>query len=140
MKILSEQLAENLSYYITNPKNRCVAKLGKCFYSGKTANKRTEGCFVGRLLKPADRIKADKYFETSKDSSGVTSLIKLRDTIGIELPNIIIDNPYLMDDFQMLHDNMCFWNESGLTLGGKDYLRNVITKYKLDIKPFEKFL
>lgn len=50
-KTLSEQLADNLAYYVNDTSKRCTNGTN-CYYSGETAKKDSEGCFVGRLLTP----------------------------------------------------------------------------------------
>jgi hypothetical protein len=145
MKTLSEKLAENLSYYVENTNRRCytLKKNGDkaCFYSGKTANKKTQGCFVGRLLKPNDRLKADEFFGTDNHfSSDVLGLIKACDSIGIKLPEIITENENLMSYFQSLHDSNSNWDENGLSNTGKHNLEEIIKRFELDKKPFKKFL
>jgi hypothetical protein len=134
-KNLSEQLADNLAYYVNNPNKRCASEMGMCYYSGKTAGKNTVGCFVGRLMKPKDRIKADDY-----GLGSVCSLINDAPSHGIKLPKIIINNWAVMGVFQKLHDGGENWNEKGLSANGKSELRYIISKHNLDAKYFDKFL
>jgi hypothetical protein len=134
-KNLSEQLADNLAYYVNDPNKRCASEMGMCYYSGKTAGKNTVGCFVGRLMKPKDRIKADDY-----GLGSVYSLIKDAPSHGMKLPKIIIDNKDLMGKFQALHDSSENWDEKGLNADGKIRLRSIISIYELELQYFEKFL
>ena len=135
---LSQEIAKNLSYYFGKDK-RCKGETF-CYYSGIKAGKKTQGCFVGRLLAPKDRVKADEYFE-SYDYSDVSALVRLKDYIGIEIPKIIFDNVVLFVRFQLLHDCEQYWNEEfKLTDEGKIFLKDTIKLYNLDIKDFKKFL
>jgi len=134
-KNLSKALADNLAYYVNNPNKRCASEMGMCYYSGKTAGKNTVGCFVGRLMKPKDRIKADDY-----GLGSVCSLIKNAPSHGIKLPKIIVDNKDLMGRFQVLHDSSENWGEKGLNADGKSELCSIISRYKLELQYFKKFL
>jgi len=136
-KSLSEQMADNLAYYVNDPKKRC-ANDNDCYYSGKTINKKTQGCFVGRLLTPEDRLKADSGLESG--SSGVSSLIANSGELGIKIPKVIKDNERLMNRFQKLHDCNEFWTETGLSDEGKTTLYMIIDDFGLEEKFFEKFL
>ena len=139
-KSLSQKLANNLSYYIGQDK-RCISNV-ECYYSGKTINKETEGCFVGRLLLEEDRVKADIFFKENRSiDATVSGLVKYKKRIGIERPKIISDNVNLLDKFQALHDNCMNWNdEYRLTEIGKNLLKEIINNFKLDIKDFENIL
>ena len=86
-KTLSEQLADNLAYYVNDTSKRCKNEYDVCSYSGETISKETDGCFVGRLMKPIDRLKADK-----NSISCVENLLDCAEECGIELPRIIKDN------------------------------------------------
>jgi hypothetical protein len=134
-KNLSEQLADNLAYYVNNTDKRCRTDHGKCSYSGKTIGKNTVGCFVGRLMKPKDRIKADEFGFGSVDN-----LIEDAPSHGIKLPKIIATNKDLMGRFQSLHDSSEYWNERGLNTYGKSELRSIILKFELDVQYFAKFI
>lgn len=133
-KSLSQKLAENLAYFVNNPKKRCVVGY-ECRYSGTTLNLKTKGCFVGALLAPKDRLLADAgEFGTSNQ------LILNGPKAGIKLPKIVSENQSLMKTFQMFHDNEINWSKSGLTDIGKNKLKEIIHGYGLDEKYFEKFL
>lgn len=136
-KSLSEQLADNLAYYVNDPSKRCVV-MTSCYYSGKTANIDSEGCFVGRLLTPEDRLKADEGLTFG--ATGVSSLCNREEELGITIPNIIKENQRLMRNFQFLHDNDTNWDDKGLTNEGKTTLKMIIHDYELEEKYFEKFL
>jgi len=134
-KNLSKALADNLAYYVNNTDKRCITDRGKCSYSGKTIGKNTVGCFVGRLMKPKDRIKADECL-----CGSVGNLIEDAPSHGIKLPKIIIDNEVLMGIFQRFHDSSEYWNERGLNADGKSELRSIILKFELDVQYFAKFI
>jgi hypothetical protein len=133
-KSLSEQLADNLAYYVNDPKKRCVNDTS-CYYSGETAKKDSEGCFVGRLLSAKDRLKADENCVGS-----VGSLIIQAKDFGIKLPKVIKENRLLMIEFQGFHDDKDNWSETGLSNQGKAILIDIIKRYNLEVKYFEKFL
>lgn len=143
-KTLSEQLADNLTYFVNDTSKRCVDRLGSCFYSGesiKHTGKDTEGCFVGRLLTPKDRITADKLLDgIAEGEIAVYGLVRHADEIGITIPKIILDNLPVMSKFQFLHDTIDFWNDKGLSERGKALLATIIKDYDLEEKYFEKFL
>lgn len=143
-KTLSEQLADNLAYYINDPSKRCVDSLGGCSYSGesiKHTGKDTEGCYVGRLLSPEDRITADKWLNDAPFcDTTVTGLVGFSEELGIKIPKIVSDNIPLMSKFQLLHDTDDYWNEAGLTKEGRSKLLFIINQYHLEEKYFEKFL
>ena len=134
-KNLSKALADNLAYYVNNTDKRCRTDHGRCSYSGKTIGKNTVGCFVGRLMKPKDRIKADEFGFGSVDN-----LIEEAPSHGIKLPKIIATNKDLMGSFQRFHDSSENWDERGLNTYGKSELRSIILKFELDVQYFEKFL
>jgi hypothetical protein len=136
-KSLSEQLADNLAYYVNDTSKRCKNDTS-CYYSGVTAKKDSEGCFVGRLLTPEDRIKADKGLTFG--ASGVNSLCNKAENLGITIPDIIKDNEKIMSNFQKFHDSDEYWTETGLTNEGKTTLKMIINDFELEVKYFEKFL
>lgn len=136
-KSLSEQLADNLAYYVNDTNKRCTIG-ANCYYSGESAKKDSEGCFVGRLLSPEDRLKADKGL--TPGATGVSSLCKKEDILGITIPNIIKENQQLMRNFQFLHDIGENWDDKGLTNEGKTTLKMIIHDFELEEKYFEKFL
>lgn len=136
-KTLSEQLADNLAYYVNDTTKRCTNG-EHCYYSGETAKKDSEGCFVGRLLTPEDRLKADK--ELASGISGVEALCGRALELGITIPKIISENKTLVRQFQSLHDNDENWIETGLSINGKSKLKYLITQYILEEKYFEKYL
>ena len=136
-KSLSEKLADNLAYYVNDTNKRCKNDTS-CYYSGETAKKDSEGCFVGRFLTPEDRIKADNGLTFG--ASGVSTLKMRSGELGITIPQIIQDNVKLMGKFQSLHDLNEYWTETGLTNEGKTTLKMIINDFELEVKYFEKFL
>ena len=133
----SQKLAQNLAYYIGADKRCKKASNGACYYSGLSVpDKDTEGCFVGRLMTPEMRAKADEHGLGSVDG-----LIRKHKDYGIKLPKFIIDNEDLMDCFQNIHDNKNYWTDDHfLTQEGKDRLLLVIKEFKLVKKHFKEFL
>ena len=140
-KSLSEKLADNLAYYINKPERRCIDNQSGCYYSGDTAGKKTMGCFVGKLLSPKDRITADQQLiSTASGATGVHALVNYAGLMGIKVPNLIKKNVDVMSTFQILHDNCENWDENGLSEEGKIMLTDIINKYNLEKKYFDKFL
>lgn len=136
---LSKQLADNLSYYIGQD-TRCKNGAG-CFYSGEFAKKpEVDGCFVGRLISPENRVKIDEWVDEEGTDSGVREIIKNQYKIGIELPSIITHNVDMMEEFQSLHDNDFNWYKGQLTEGGKSNLKKIIETYKLNLEYFSTIL
>ena len=132
-KTLSERLAENLEYFVSNPKRRCKDSVNGCRYYGGTLRIKTKGCFVRALMPVAVRKEADK----SEWGIGVSTLIK--DIKGV--PRIITENPHVMCEFQMLHDEDSYWNETGLSVFGKSHLKQIIYDFdELNEEDFKKFL
>ena len=131
----SQKLAENLAYYVGQDKRCKKETTGGCYYSGKTVNKDTDGCFVGRLLTPKMRDLAD-----NKGIGDVYNLIRHAKEFGIKLPKLVSENPGLMRDFQSLHDNKTYWDGLFLSDEGKNWLDSIIKNHKLVRKHFEKFL
>jgi hypothetical protein len=133
-KTLSQILAENLAYYVNDTTKRCVDVDDTCYYSGETVGIDSDGCFVGRFLTPKDRLKADKM-----DIMGVATLIKRGDKYGIDIPSVIRNNESLFVEFQALHDLSGYWGKNELSELGKEKLKEVIQRFSLDGKEFEKF-
>jgi hypothetical protein len=132
-KSLSQKLAENLAYFVNDPKKRCAVG-GECKYSGVTLNLKTKGCFVGSLLAPKDRLLAD-----AGGLSTSYELITNGPKLGIKLPKIVSENQQLMKKFQMLHDDDNYWRKTGLSDEGKDELKRIIALHDLEKKYFDKF-
>ena len=137
MKELSKKLADNLAYYVNDPKKRCSDGT-VCKYSGVSVNKKTKGCFVGKLLSPKDRLKADNGLNAL--GSSVSSLCLHGKRLGIKIPKIIKNNLTIMMAFQGFHDCYLNWKENGLSDRGKYELLQIIEANKLHKKYFKKFL
>lgn len=144
---LSKQLADNLAYYVEDTNKRCygnilggVSTLKGCYYSGTTIGKETDGCFVGRFLKPEDRIKVDKILLGNPHGTDVANLIDIAKENDINIPDIIKNNLKIFEKFQYLHDNEFHWSENSLTNNGRLELKDIIEVHNLDIIEFEKFL
>lgn len=135
-KELSKLLSDNLAYYVANPDGkRCINVNLECRYSGKSIGKNTMGCFVGRLLPSKMRLVIDN----NETTISVDSLVN---TNKYNLPKYMVDNPYMMKQFQILHDENSYWTSTGLSDFGKIELSNILKTYKdiLDEKYFQKFL
>jgi len=143
---LSKQLADNLAYYVEDPKRRCfglseITKQNGCYYSGSTIGKETDGCFVGRFLTPEDRVKADTVLANNDAGSDIINLIKIAPDNDIIIPDVIKNNVELFQLFQQLHDaGEIYWGEGSLTDDGKKKLSKIIRTYALDAAEFSKFL
>lgn len=134
-KSLSQKLADNLDYFVSNPKRRCFLGVYGCKYHGETLGIKTKGCFIGALLPVATRRMLDENKVTN-----IFNVIEYCKENNIKLPKMITDNRNLMSYFQLLHDANHFWNENGLSNEGISELNFIINEYNLDREPFEKFL
>lgn len=136
MKTLSKKIAECIEYYAKDPKKRRNIDGEKCKYSGKTTGKQTKGCMVGYFLTPAQRLKAD-----SREISGASGLIAVDDLyLTMEVPRIVSKNVGLMTDLQNLHDAEGYWDEKGLSVFGKNRVKDIIQDYSLDFQDFKGLL
>lgn len=133
-----EFLLDMLDYYTVDPEGRRCNSDGICFYSPKYAHKegRSEGCAIGRHL-PED---VAKYFDKLK-GAGINSIF--RDTrLLVKLPEWLSDlgMPFL-NRCQQFHDIKLLWGEDiGLSSGGQNMLRDIISTFNLDKSKFEKYL
>jgi hypothetical protein len=130
-KTLSQKLVDNLYYFTSNTKKRCITD-EDCRYHGKSLHLNTKGCFVGALLPP----KVREYL----DDNSYGSVSDIIGDVPEMLPKIIKDNEGLMCRFQYLHDINDNWDANGLTERGVYVLENIIREYKLDEEPFKKCL
>lgn len=111
-------LEETVEYYSQNPEERrCVnSKNGKCYYHGKNAQKKSEGCAVGRLLSNELQLELDENYtlNSKEDNSSVSGIFH-------NLPDDIKDlGKQYLHNLQQLHDQDFYWNnESGLSESGK---------------------
>ena len=121
-------LKETVEYYSPNPeKKRCqgitLEGYKKCYYSGITANKETDGCAIGRLLTLEQRQNIDKNF-----SEGITigGLITNHSTY---LPEDIIELGFsFLEALQDLHDTETSWADEGLSMEGLARVKNIQLK------------
>ena len=133
-KTLSEKLAENLEYFISKPRRRCI-KNGICKYHGKTLGIKTKGCFIGALLP----VKSREILDIEHKDEDIISILQYK-TLNIKMPKIITQNPSLMRKFQQLHDDNFNWGKVGLSIYGENELKNIIENYNLDKEPFNKLI
>lgn len=132
-KTLSQKMAENLLYYTSNPKKRCVDG-GVCKYHGETLGIKTKGCFVGALMSSEQRKWADKNLK--EGASGIMSLKSKAQREGYTLPKIITENVTIMTSFQGLHDCNDYWTEEGLTPSGVSNLDSIIRRFAFNRNDF----
>lgn len=124
---LQDRIIEGLNYYLVDQSRRCINKFSKeCFYSGDSAgNGSSDGCFIGRHLKPEDRLKADDYLSGTMDSS-VGALISEIDNIDISVPKWMMETDIeILWCLQSLHDTDANWDDNGLTAIGMAALKNI---------------
>lgn len=128
-------LLDTVEYYSTDTNRRCVSSNnGGCKYSPVNAHKEgiSEGCAIGRHLSPELQLKLDNRV-------GGTSVAY--DGIFEQLPEWMKE---LTQDFlrkiQSLHDSDEYWNEKGLSLNGKEKLKEIIIRFSLKEELFEKYI
>ena len=118
METLSKQIASMVKFYTNDPSKRCMDKEGRCKYSGKTLGLDTPGCMVGYLMPEELREEIDRLRGTG--------ILQVVDYVYVKLPDIIVNNKFLMADLQFLHDRSAFWTETGLSFDGEVWLRYII--------------
>lgn len=109
-------LDETIAYYSKGNK-RCASSMG-CRYSGKTVGIKTQGCAVGRLLKPALRIELDK-------NSGIVTYSRIWEKLPKNIQSYGQD---FLRQLQMLHDDASFWGIKGLSSGGEFFVKELRQK------------
>lgn len=135
-----EFLLDEIEYYSSNVKKRCINSIG-CFYSSTNVGNSdiSEGCAIGRHLEPELRKKIDEQFSLSDILPAGESSSVRNDVIFNQLPEWMKE---LGQDFlvkcQRLHDLSTYWDESGLSPEGKSQLFKIIELFKLDKNKFLK--
>jgi hypothetical protein len=124
MKTYIDVINETVEFYVADPVNRRSLSndpddeihSNGCLYNGPDGKQ----CAFARC---ANRI--DKKYEG-------LSAYKILDAEGI---NILkdekqhLDNTYFWEELQNLHDNDFYWNESGLSTDGQEYVKELLEKY-----------
>ena len=124
-----EFLSGLLKYYTKDVKRRCTNG-GTCFYSPVNAkNTKSQGCAIGRWLKPELQIELDK-----KPQSTVEYVFDLLPT---NLRNL---TQSFLKECQLFHDNNTHWIETGLSPEGKRRLNIIVEDYELNEEKFTKWL
>ena len=135
-KTLEQIIVEGLEYYCEDTSRRCTSTEGTCFYSGESIGKpEIEGCFIGRMLTPEQRLEWDKAAE----ETGYDNSIAISDWEKYKVsppPQIIEDNLNLFQALQDFHDSAFNWNKTGLTHIGITRLNIIIKNYNLNKEPF----
>ena len=124
-----ELLNDTIAYYSVNPaERRCISIYGACSYSPSINHIPTsEGCAIGRHLDGDVKIKFDE------SSYGSISMIAKYNKDAFALaPQWMqdMDIDFLMD-IQVLHDKSDYWNETGLTEMGEEYVNQIKNKFGL---------
>jgi hypothetical protein len=132
---LSKKLSKELTYFVENPNKRCRDIRGNCRYSGKTLGLDTEGCLIGRMMSEDVRVRADR-----DGVDGIDDLLEYLDEKGLDVEFLRDKNVDVLRDFQDLHDNSSYWEESGLSDRGRERLRDYIYNGSLDISDFSHLL
>lgn len=122
-----EFLLDTIQYYSEDVSRRCVQG-NKCTYSGKTLDKNSDGCAIGRWL--PEEVKLDV------DAIGDVPVTK--EVVFEKLPDWMKEfgKSFLLD-IQDLHDYNNLWNSSGLNDQGKSKVNYIITNYELNISKYE---
>lgn len=129
---MPELLEDTIAYYSVNPnERRCAVKIdGKltCKYSPITLKKiGSDGCAIGRHLDKELAIEIDEYYGGNGNGSDITRVKEdFNDRLPIWMQEMSTD---FLERLQLLHDRDDYWNESGLTPSGQDYIDLLKLKY-----------
>jgi len=128
----TEFLIDLLEYYTVDPKKR-INKSDSCKYAPILST--SDGCALGRYLPLAIAQQWDILGEDIMD------LCNRYNTPPI-LKNLSHNFPGFLSDCQLLHDTSINWDDKGLTIAGKDFIRYIcrIKSYNLDISDFTRWL
>jgi hypothetical protein len=133
-------LADTVSHYTEDLNRRCRKADGVsgCFYNPAKANKVgvSQGCAIGRFMTKAQKEAADEL----KRGSDIASVYSYDPTlIPKKLARLGID---FLADIQNLHDINDFWNipRKRMSKEGREYIRRIIKKHKLDAKAYRAAL
>lgn len=122
-----EFLLDTIKYYSEDTLRRCVEN-GMCTYSGKTLNKNSDGCAIGRWLNEEVRLELDAL-----DNIPVHD-----DLVYNKLPEWMRNfGKDFLENVQCLHDYDGHWNESGLSQLGNDRVNAMIKDYTLNIPKYK---
>jgi len=126
-------LNETVAYYSEDVNRRCSKdKGGGCYYAPESVNKVgiSDGCAVGRLLKPELRRKIDGFVDKHKGSNGDSYV----DADGIfnQLPKSVqlLGKDFLVS-LQTLHDKPIHWLGEGLSTQGLKMVELIKEEHKL---------
>lgn len=129
-----EFLLDMIEYYATDPSRRSVSPESRCTYY--PAHNNTEGCAIGRHLPESGQ----KLYDGLGVYSSIVEEI-ISGGVNDHRPKWMKDLPVpFLCDCQELHDGSEHWTSTGLSVKGKDCLRNLITSYLIDLNKFQKFL
>lgn len=122
-------LINDLNYFNVNTRSEDFDELGisvGCKYI--PAHKNTLGCTVGK------RMTKEQQEEWEKVGNSVKDIFEIRnDDDAPPIPIWVNDNSInFLQDMQSLHDLEKFWTEEGLSITGRNKVRNIIKKYSLD--------
>lgn len=114
-------------FYNRNPSLRAV-KNGICFYY-KIINKKPCKCAVGRCLINPQKIQSEFGDKTllSGCSHIWDSIEEMDKDLKVKYRGHSIR---FWIDIQVLHDEVQYWCEDGLTETGKEYLNGLLVKYR----------
>ena len=117
-------LKDTIDYYSENVKRRCVTS-SICAYSPYTISKEdiSEGCAIGRHLKPELKEKFDKLSNSSVKN------LEIYNKLPTRLKSLTLD---FLVSCQDLHDDCRYWNNKGLSKSGKEIVENICKRYNLN--------
>lgn len=122
-----EFLLNTIKYYSEDTLRRCEED-GKCRYSGKTLNKNSDGCAIGRWLDEEVKLDLDSLGPVPVQNEKVfDKLPKWMQGMGI----------YFLQHVQELHDSSIYWDESGLSQLGKNKVNEMIEHYYFNIPKYK---
>lgn len=114
-----ELLDETVKYYSTDPDGRRCAVDGCCYYHPKTLGLegKSEGCAIGRLL--------SRRMALQFDNNGGDSIDELFEILPMKIKKYGI---VFLTDLQMLHDFDRYWTCDGLSIIGKNKVKEIKEK------------
>lgn len=120
----TEIINETAKFYSEDTDRRAITITG-CFYYLKSKRERVKKCGVGRCM----NTKAIKEFALFSGSIKLlANQVKELDSLFKKKYNKHSLSFWL--DIQRFHDDIYYWNETGLTIGGENRLIRLLEKYK----------
>ena len=110
-------LYDTINYFNANNRNAIKDKDGRetCQYA--PINEKKQGCAIGRLIN-------NKELCRELDIRDLTSVSN--DDVFNKLPKELKElQQWFLIEIQELHDTLYYWNDTGLTYNGREYVNNL---------------